>query len=284
MECFKTLSHFPYQREWGRIHWNRKFSQCITLTSISAYIYSFLQTQVRHAHRGQNPAKTRLMFIFGAGSGNRRGECLPASRKFPFPRLLGQCLPRVVSKRARGAKMPVAVMTATSGAFSYRKLLEQCETQELEVKKGGGAGGGVHVNAGWRWGSRNAGPARELPGTCSSRQSQPLQRKWLQRRQVWEAQLTWLVNSSPYNIANGNALGHWKCRREKFSCLGNFLLNLESSNRFFRNIAHNPLHFIFVFYWFYSNFFLGCCELPRVVENQVAYILNNIYIKISYRN
>ncbi|KAL7991436.1 hypothetical protein Chor_015692, partial [Crotalus horridus] len=28
--------------------------------------------------------------------------------------------------------MPVAVMTGTSGAFSYRKLLEQCETQELE--------------------------------------------------------------------------------------------------------------------------------------------------------
>ncbi|XP_070588391.1 COP9 signalosome complex subunit 8 isoform X2 [Erythrolamprus reginae] len=76
------------------------------------------------------------MFIFGAGSGNRMGECLPASRKFSFPRLFGQRLPRVVSKRARGAKMPVAVMTATSGAFSYRKLLEQCETQELEAPGG----------------------------------------------------------------------------------------------------------------------------------------------------
>ncbi|XP_013928264.1 PREDICTED: COP9 signalosome complex subunit 8 [Thamnophis sirtalis] len=32
--------------------------------------------------------------------------------------------------------MPVAVMTATSGAFSYRKLLEQCETQELEAPGG----------------------------------------------------------------------------------------------------------------------------------------------------
>uniref|UniRef100_A0A8D0GWN9 COP9 signalosome complex subunit 8 n=1 Tax=Sphenodon punctatus TaxID=8508 RepID=A0A8D0GWN9_SPHPU len=32
--------------------------------------------------------------------------------------------------------MPVAVMAAESGAFSYRKLLEQCETQELEAPGG----------------------------------------------------------------------------------------------------------------------------------------------------
>lgn len=39
-------------------------------------------------------------------------------------------------------KMPVAVMAAAAtGAFSYRKLLEQCETQELEVKAAARAGG-----------------------------------------------------------------------------------------------------------------------------------------------
>ncbi|KAJ7344649.1 hypothetical protein JRQ81_000599 [Phrynocephalus forsythii] len=50
-------------------------------------------------------------------------------------------LARAVSggKRPRGAKMPVAVMAAAaaaSGAFSYRKLLEQCESQELEAPGG----------------------------------------------------------------------------------------------------------------------------------------------------
>lgn len=38
-------------------------------------------------------------------------------------------------------KMPVAVMAENS--FSFKKLLEQCETQELEVSRGGGRAAGT---------------------------------------------------------------------------------------------------------------------------------------------
>lgn len=38
--------------------------------------------------------------------------------------------------RRREGKMPVAVMAESS--VSFRRLLEQCETQELEVPRGGG--------------------------------------------------------------------------------------------------------------------------------------------------
>lgn len=37
---------------------------------------------------------------------------------------------------SRAGKMPVAVMAESS--FSFKKLLEQCETQELEVRPQGG--------------------------------------------------------------------------------------------------------------------------------------------------
>lgn len=43
-----------------------------------------------------------------------------------------------VAARAAG-KMPVAVMA--DSAFSFRKLLDQCENQELEVARQSGAGG-----------------------------------------------------------------------------------------------------------------------------------------------
>lgn len=41
-------------------------------------------------------------------------------------------------------RMPVAVMA--EGGFGFRKLLEQCETQELEVR-------GAVVGLAWGWGS-----------------------------------------------------------------------------------------------------------------------------------
>ena len=47
-------------------------------------------------------------------------------------------LAEVVAARAAG-KMPVAVMA--DNAFSFRKLLDQCENQELEVAPQGGAVG-----------------------------------------------------------------------------------------------------------------------------------------------
>lgn len=59
-----------------------------------------------------------------------------------------------------GGKMPVAVMAENS--FSFRKLLEQCETQELEVRRGRargwrGPGGGLVCSGG-------AGAARSARG------------------------------------------------------------------------------------------------------------------------
>lgn len=62
--------------------------------------------------------------------------------------------------RQAEAKMPVAVMAENS--FSFRKLLEQCETQELEVRRGRargwrGPGGGPACCGG-------AGSARSARG------------------------------------------------------------------------------------------------------------------------
>lgn len=42
---------------------------------------------------------------------------------------------------SEAGKMPVAVMA--DGAFSFRKLLDQCENQELEVARQGGAAKGA---------------------------------------------------------------------------------------------------------------------------------------------
>lgn len=53
----------------------------------------------------------------------------------------------------REGKMPVAVMAENS--FSFKKLLEQCETQELEVPRRGG---------GWGWGCALLGRARGRRG------------------------------------------------------------------------------------------------------------------------
>ena len=76
-------------------------------------------------HPGTEVASRRGRRLRGGSSGGRRG---------PVP--------------SRAGKMPVAVMAENS--FSFKKLLEQCETQELEVR-GGGAG-------------RAAGTGPRLPG------------------------------------------------------------------------------------------------------------------------
>lgn len=62
----------------------------------------------------------------------------------------------VVAARAAG-KMPVAVMA--DNAFSFKKLLDQCENQELEVARQGGRSGGRRF--------QGNGPGRGLLGAQS---------------------------------------------------------------------------------------------------------------------